>query len=71
MPKPLSNPFRPASSRNLKPSCETDEFAWSAVSETNFHHAAVGPISIQFSIFSFLGMVAPQLEKTDLQGAMQ
>ena len=25
----------------------------------------------QFSIFSFLGMVAPQLEKTDLQGAMQ
>ena len=23
------------------------------------------------SIFSFLGMVAPQLEKTDLQGAMQ
>ena len=28
--------------------------------------------SIQFiSIFSFLGMVAPQLEKTDLQGAMQ
>ena len=39
MQKPLSNPFRPAASRNLKPSSQTDEFAWSAVSETNFHHA--------------------------------
>ena len=39
MQKPLSNPFRPAASRNLKPSCEADEFARSAVSETNFHHA--------------------------------
>ena len=39
MQKPLSNPFRPAASRNLKPSSQTDGFAWSAVSETNFHHA--------------------------------
>ena len=39
MQKPLSNPFRPASSRNSKPSCEADEFERSAVSEMNFHHA--------------------------------
>ena len=41
MQKPLSNPFRPAASRSLKPSCEADEFARSAVSETNFHHAEI------------------------------
>ena len=46
MQKPLSNPFRPAASRNLKPSCETDEFAWSAVSETNFHHASPYKLAI-------------------------
>ena len=28
-------------------------------------------IHFHFFIFNFLGMVAPQLEKTDLQGAMQ
>ena len=50
MQKPLSNPFRPAASRNLKPSCEADEFARSAVSETNFHHAFNNYIvQLQFS----------------------
>ena len=46
MQKPLSNPFRPAASRNLKPSSQTDGFAWSAVSETNFHHAIDNVIAI-------------------------
>ena len=45
------------------------------VSESNKQNPRDNSISIsiqfQFSIFSFLGMVAPQLEKTDLQGAMQ
>ena len=47
MRKPLSNPFRPAASRNLKPSCETDEFARSAVSETNFHHAPAFRVNLK------------------------
>ena len=39
MQKPLSNPFRPAASRNSKPIREAVEFARPAVSETNFRNA--------------------------------